>query len=88
MGKLLVALEMEEKEYELNEDFISCLNDEPKAFKHFNGLTKGHQSYLSKWVETAKTIETKTCRITKAVDALAKGFGYPEMIKEGNENLL
>lgn len=43
---VLVALEMEEKEYELNQDFIACLNDEPKAFKHFNALTKGHHPIL------------------------------------------
>ncbi len=79
---IAVILELEEKQYQLNEDFIACLNDEPKALKHFNSLTRSHQNYFSKWIETAKTIETKTNRIVKAVNALAKGWNYAEMIRD------
>jgi len=60
---------------------VACLNDEPKALAYFNTLPKGHQNYFSKWIEAAKTIETKTKRITMAVIALAKQMGYPEMIR-------
>jgi Domain of unknown function (DUF1905)/Bacteriocin-protection, YdeI or OmpD-Associated len=76
-----VQLAFDEKGYQLNEDFITCLNDEPKALAYFNALPKGHQNYFSKWIESAKTIETKTKRITMAVIALAKQMGYPEMIR-------
>lgn len=76
-----VQLAFDEKGYQLNEDFVACLEDEPKAIAYFNALTKGHQNYFSKWIESAKTIETKTKRITMAVIALAKQMGYPEMIR-------
>jgi len=78
---LQVQLAFDEKGYQLNDDFVACLNDEPKAITYFNTLPKGHQNYFSKWIESAKTIETKTKRITMAVNALAKQMGYPEMIR-------
>ena len=66
----------------LNEDFVVCLNDEPKAMKYFSSLPKSHQNYFSKWIESAKIVETKTKRIARAVNALAKGWDYVEMIKD------
>lgn len=76
-----VVLEFDEKGYQLNNDFLDCLNDEPLAVQFFNTLTKGHQNYFSKWIESAKTVETKSKRIAMAVNALAKQLGYPEMIR-------
>ncbi len=80
--EIFARLELEEKEYQLNKDFVDCLNDEPKALKHFKALTKSYQNYFSKWIDSAKTIETKTKRIAKAVNALAKGLNYAEMIRD------
>ena len=77
-----VILEFDEKGYLLNADFVDCLNDDPDAISFFNSLTKGHQNYFSKWIESAKTVETKSKRIAMAVNALAKKMGYPEMIRE------
>ncbi len=77
-----VILEFDKKGYQLNADFIDCLNDEPAAISFFNSLTKGHQNYFSKWIESAKTVETKSKRIAMAVNALEKKMGYPEMIRE------
>jgi hypothetical protein len=37
--------------------------------------------YFSKWIEEAKTSQTKTKRIAMAVTALGLGQGYPEMIR-------
>ena len=76
-----VQLAFDEKGYQLNEDFIDCLNDEPTAIAYFTTLPKGHQNYFSKWIESAKTIETKTKRIGMAINALSKHMGYPEMIR-------
>jgi len=80
--EIIISLELEEKEYQLNEDFVACLNDEPKALKHFNSLTKSHQNYFIKWIESAKAIETKTKRISRTINALVKGWGYVEMIRD------
>ncbi|MBC7652506.1 MAG: DUF1905 domain-containing protein [Deinococcales bacterium] len=76
-----VVLEFDEKGYQLHADFIDCLNDEPMALSYFNTLSKGHQNYFSKWIESAKTTETTSKRIALAVSALAKKMGYPEMIR-------
>ena len=66
----------------LNEDFITCLNDEPGALKRFYSLAGSHRNYFSKWIDGAKTEQTKAKRITMAVSALLKGFGFSEMMLE------
>lgn len=79
--KLKVALEADEREIALSHDLITCLKDDPQAYTFFKSLTKGHQQYFSKWIESAKTAQTKTKRIVMAVVALAQKQGYPEMIR-------
>ncbi len=87
---LKVQLAVDEKPYELCAELVECLNDEPRAIQFFNTLPRGHQNYFSKWIESAKTVETKSKRIAQAVSALAKQMGYSEMIrfqKEQKEQL-
>ena len=72
---------MDEEQIKLNEDFIDCLNDEPKAMAYFQTLNKGHQNYFSKWIDSAKTELTKAKRIAMAVNALEKHWGFPEMLR-------
>jgi uncharacterized protein YdeI (YjbR/CyaY-like superfamily) len=59
-----------------------CLNDEPAAVQYFNSLSGSHRNYFSKWISDAKTESTKTKRIAMAVSALARGLGFPEMLRE------
>jgi hypothetical protein len=66
---------------QLNTDFIACIKDDARAYEFFKTLPKGHQNYFSNWIDSAKTISTKTKRITMAVIALARGQGYSEMIR-------
>ncbi|MFY7838988.1 MAG: YdeI/OmpD-associated family protein [Lacibacter sp.] len=80
--KLNVQLALQSKAYEIAADFMDCLEDEPKALEHFQSLTGSHRNYFSKWIESAKTEETRTKRIVLAVNALARKMGYPEMIRE------
>jgi hypothetical protein len=76
-----VAIEVDTDPLPLSADLLDCLADEPAALAFFNTLPKGHQNYYSKWIEDAKTTETKTKRITQAVKGLAMGLGYGEMIR-------
>lgn len=76
-----LQLEADDSAFVFNKDFIACLKDEPPAEKHFESLTGSHQRYFSKWIDSAKTDETKIKRITMAVNALAKKLGYPEMLR-------
>lgn len=76
-----VAVEEDKAPLLVNEEFTECLHDEPPALQTFEGLTRSHQLYFSKWIESAKTEQTKAKRIAMAVNALAKGWGYPEMLR-------
>jgi hypothetical protein len=83
-----VQLEADDSPFIFNEDFMECLEYEPKAKEHFKTLTGSHQRYFSKWIDSAKTDATKTKRIAMAVNALAKKWGYPEMLRSQKDNKL
>ncbi|HLG39532.1 MAG TPA: YdeI/OmpD-associated family protein [Chitinophagaceae bacterium] len=81
-GALLkVKLEEDKKAFEFNKDFMECLADEPAATQFFKSLPGSHQRYFSKWIDSAKTVETKTKRIAWAVTALSKKQGYGDMLR-------
>jgi hypothetical protein len=79
--KLFAELDLDERPVTVPSDFLRCLKDEPRALEYFRSLPKGHQNYFSKWIDSAKTISTKTRRITMAVIALGSGQGFPEMMR-------
>ena len=76
-----VAIEEDKKGYELNPAFVECLQDEPTAYSFFKTLPQGHQNYFSKWIDSAKSVETKSKRIALAVNALSKKWDYGTMIR-------
>ena len=80
-----VSLTEDIRDVEINKMFLICLADEPKALEFFNSLPRGHRNYFSKWIESAKTEETKANRIARAVTALSRKLGYPEMLRMGRE---
>jgi len=65
---------------------MECLEDEPEALVFFKSLTKAHQNYFSKWVESAKSEATRAKRIAMTVDAASKKWGYQEMIRALKNN--
>ncbi len=81
---LQVSLQEDKSEFVFNPDFMECLADDPAAKTFFESLTGSHQRYFSKWIDSAKTEPTKVKRIAMAVNALAKKWGYGEMIRGGN----
>jgi hypothetical protein len=81
-----VQLQEDKAEIPLNAELLECLQDDPDAQAHFNKLAKSHQLYFSKWIDSAKTEATKTNRLTKALIALAKGWGYPEMMRAAKQD--
>ncbi len=76
-----VQLEADNSEFVFNTDFMDCLADDPAAIQFFQSLPGSHQRYFSKWIDSAKTEPTKTKRIAMAINALAKKWGYAEMIR-------
>ncbi|MCK6617056.1 MAG: YdeI/OmpD-associated family protein [Cyclobacteriaceae bacterium] len=86
--KLKVTLEPDESKFVMNADFMACVKDDPAANSFFKTLPAGHQRYFSKWIDSAKTVQTKTRRIVMAVNALARKMGFPEMLREEKRNKL
>ena len=80
--KLTVELELDKKEYTMNEDFLACLKDEPAAQKYFKTLPPSHQRYFSKWIDDAKTADTREKRILLALSALGRQMNFNLMIRE------
>jgi hypothetical protein len=83
---LQVEIEHDNVEYQLDADFVECLEDDVNAKKYFYSQPKSHQNYFSKWIQSAKTASTKTKRILMAVSALARKMNYAEMLREGKSN--
>ena len=79
--QVAVTLELDRSEFQFSEDFLLCLEDDPVALENFKKLAPSHQKYFSKWIADAKTVETKTKRITQAVQGLAMGLDYGAMIR-------
>ncbi len=77
-----VQIQEDKTEFVLDADFMDCLAEEEIGLKHFQSLTGSHQKYFSKWIQEAKTDNTKANRIAKAVNALNRSMGFPEMLKE------
>ncbi len=58
------------------DELLLCMQDEPESLRFFNTLTDGQQQAYIKWMEDAKTMDTKVNRIAKIVDNLLKGIKY------------
>lgn len=86
-GKLIVSIEIDKKEPVLNKEMLECIKDEPVAEEFFSTLTKSHQFYFSKWVDSAKSAATKTRRIVRIVNALVRKMNYAEMLRAGDDNI-
>jgi hypothetical protein len=81
-----VQLQEDKATIPINAELLECLKDDPDAEAFFNSLNNSHKSYFSKWIDSAKTEATKTNRLTKALLALAKGWDYGRMLREGKQN--
>lgn len=79
--KIKVELEEDKKAFQPPKWFMECLDDEPGARNFFLGLSIGHQNYFIKWIESAKTEQTRTKRTAQAVNAFSKHMGFPEMLR-------
>lgn len=82
MGAMItVNLEEDKSHYVFNKDFMDCLSEEPAGVAFFETLAPSHQRYFSKWIDSAKTEQTKAKRIAQAINGLVKKQGYPEMLR-------
>lgn len=80
-ASLAVKMARDAKPVAISADLLACLDDEPRAKAYFDKLPGSHKLYYSRWIESAKTQETKGRRIAKAITALSREMGYGEMIR-------
>ena len=80
-AQLEVILQLDKSVYELNKELMECLADEPTALDFFLTKPLSFQHYYSKWIESAKTDETKAKRIELAVTSLAQKIEFGEMLR-------
>ena len=80
-AQLEVQLALDESAFLFSKEMMACLEDEPKALENFKKLTGSEQKYFSKWIDSAKTTETKTKRILQTLNAMLNGFNYGQMIR-------
>ena len=78
---LKVTLLPDHKKPEINRELVRCLKDEPEAHAFFNSLPKSHQNYFSKWIDSAKSDETKASRIARTINACLKKMHYGQMLR-------
>jgi hypothetical protein len=80
-ASLKVQIEADTVKISPPKDLLVCLADEPRALDRFNSLTLSHRNYFGNWVKAAKTGDTRARRIAQAVNALAKGMDFGQMIR-------
>jgi hypothetical protein len=85
--KLTVEMELDQRQLQPSADFMKCLKEDPEAMKFFKTLPGSHQRYYSKWIEDAKTMQTKTNRIVMAMTAFSKKQRFNEMMRENRKTL-
>jgi hypothetical protein len=66
---------------EMPDDLKECFDFEPEAFDFYNTLPKSHRDYFIKWINDAKTSETRAKRIVNTINAMLRKWTYGQMMK-------
>jgi hypothetical protein len=83
-GAMLKVSIEEDTEYkvEVPDDLQECFDFEPDALAFFNSLPKSHRDYFIKWIDQAKTSETRAKRIINTINAMLRKWKYNQMLRE------
>lgn len=60
--------------FEIPEEILLCLQDEPEALRFFNSLSESERKFYIQWITSAKREETKVDRLAKTINRLLKGL--------------
>jgi uncharacterized protein YdeI (YjbR/CyaY-like superfamily) len=80
----MLAVQLEEDtdfKIEMPDDLKECFEFEPEAFDFYNTLAKSHREYFIKWINEAKTNETRAKRIVNTINAMLRKWDYGQMIR-------
>ncbi|PAW95489.1 hypothetical protein CKK33_19070 [Mucilaginibacter sp. MD40] len=68
---------------EMPADLQECFEyEQPEALAWFYSLSKSHQGYFFKWINGAKTEQTRANRIAATINAANQRMDYGAMIRE------
>lgn len=68
---------------EMPDDLKECFDfEDTEALIFFNSLAKSHRDYFIKWIESAKTNETRSRRIVNTINAMLRKWDFGKMIRE------
>lgn len=83
-GAMLQVRLAEDTDYkvEMPADLQECFDFEPDALEFFNTLAKSHRDYFIKWIDSAKTKETREKRIVNTINAMLRKWPYNVMLRE------
>jgi len=82
-GAMLHVCLEEDTEYKVDvpDDLQECFDFEPEAVDFFYSLPKSHRDYFIKWINQAKTNETRAKRIVNTVNAMLRKWKFNEMLR-------
>ena len=82
-GAMLHAKLEEDTDFkiEIPADLQECFDFEPETWEFFNSLPKSHRDYFIKWIDSAKTSETRAKRIVNTVNAMLRKWTFNVMMR-------
>ena len=82
-GAMLHAKLVEDTDFkiEIPADLQECFDFEPETWEFFNSLPKSHRDYFVKWIDSAKTSETRAKRIVNTVNAMLRKWTFNVMMR-------
>ena len=78
---IAVAIEVDKAGIQMPPDFTAWLAEDDAANTFFGTLPESHRNYWINWLNGVKTPEARESRLARAVAALARGFGFAEMLR-------
>lgn len=84
-AQLQLRLEKDDEPIPLSAELLEGLEEAPEAKARFESYKPSVQRYFSKWVEDAKTAETRIARILRCISALERGLDYGAMLREARD---
>jgi hypothetical protein len=83
-GHLLTVSLEEDKDFQIPmpADLEECLNEQPHLMENFLKQPGSHRHYYFNWINSAKTDPTRAKRLAMTVNAMDRGFGFGQMLRE------
>ena len=81
-------IELDSAEIRIPEELKICLEDEPLAAEWFDKMKMGERNYYIKWIESARSENTKAKRIAMAINSFIRKMDFGAMLREEKKNRL